>query len=640
DLLLDRHDIRHLLDRVPPPPRRAYSVALLSTPSPDGRYLDVPAGDGEYEGSGDAAPSDTEQVYYNVVPFSYGCLSGSDELNYSDLCYPPPFYVPESLLNKLPPSEKAHQIIARTTLFVSEHGGRAGRNTCGSLARSIVLRVKQGDNPTFGFLMPDHHLHIYFRYLVDHPQLLKDDADAVGTNKGSTEREHASSGGALSLLGTTYDSGDEDEGTLPRSPDVQGHVKPASIMPDKEELGKDQTAPLHAVKSKTILMKKNLILTGHIIVVQREKKIIEFILTNGKEFEEKLIEQDRTTGRFPFLMSSNPCHSYYLKFLQETEESKSHGRSPNHKDKRDSCDRRNRRNPESDDRSSLECADNGSREFMAWYPISIASDRSSAGPSEKQLYDKQGNSRFHLVVGLKLSPEPIRKVNVNEAAAIVMVMVATCGLGAANDSLNTMKGTKDNVRTHFNALSERISNGEADASLTGTAAAVASKEADSSEASMTKEQKLKAERLRRAKMFAAIIKSGDKKMNDLAVFAAIIKSGDKKMNDLAASSDPTSEAAKAIPDMNVSGLDQQSVAKEREGSSDPFEHEGPNLTNHNKDSDDEPNRVRKYRKKHRESHEEKDESEDIYKHSRKRHHPEHSRGPSKDVHKHKHKSLK
>jgi hypothetical protein len=77
--------------------------------------------------------------------------------------------------------------------------------------------VKQGDNPTFGFLMPDHHLHIYFRYLVDHPQLLKDDADAVGTNKGSTEREHASSGGALSLLGTTYDSGDEDEGTLPRS---------------------------------------------------------------------------------------------------------------------------------------------------------------------------------------------------------------------------------------------------------------------------------------------------------------------------------------------------------------------------------------------------------------------------------------
>jgi len=66
DLLLDRHDVLHLLDRVPPRPRRAYSVALLSAPSPDGvseteldreRYLDLPAGDGEYEGSRDAATS-------------------------------------------------------------------------------------------------------------------------------------------------------------------------------------------------------------------------------------------------------------------------------------------------------------------------------------------------------------------------------------------------------------------------------------------------------------------------------------------------------------------------------------------------------------------------------------------------------
>lgn len=256
------------------------------------------------------------------------------------------------VLNLQPPSEKAHQIIARTALFVSEHRGQS----------EIVLRVKQGDNPTFGFLMPDHHLHSYFRYLVDHPQLLKDGADAVGMDKRSTESEHASSGGALSLLGTAYDSGDEDEGMNPgnsMTPDVQGHVKPASIMPDQKELGKDQNAAAPAVKSKTILTKKNPIITGNgIVAVQREKvndtitasstskshtnsdlsetkemileppsfmkrtmeKIIEFILTNGKEFEEKLIEQDRTTGRFPFLLPSNPYHSYYLKFLQETEE--------------------------------------------------------------------------------------------------------------------------------------------------------------------------------------------------------------------------------------------------------------------------------------------------------------------------------
>jgi len=618
------------------------------------------------------------------------------------------------VLHLQPPSEKAHQIIARTALFVSEHGGQS----------EIVLRVKQGDNPTFGFLMPDHHLHSYFRYLVDHPQLLKDGADAVGTDKRNTESEHASSGGALSLLGTAYDSGDEDEGTLPRisegmnpgnsmTPDVQGHVKPASIMPDKKYLGKDQNAVAPAVKSKTILTKKNPIITGNTIVaVQREKvndtittsttskshtnsglsekemileppsfmkrtmeKIIEFILTNGKEFEEKLIEQDRTTGRFPFLLSSNPYHSYYLKFLQETEESKSHGRSPNHNDRRGSSDRRGRRSPDSDDRSFRERANRSSRERSdrsarergdqrcsmerkdsSYGMVSSASDRSSAGPSEKQLYDKQGKGRFHPVCGVK--KEPTRKVTADEAAAIVMA--ATRGLGAANNSLNTMKGTNDNVRTHASndpsssfgsfsslqdrdALSKHISNSEADASLTSSgqpqkegfgiidddwiantiakaAAAAASKEADSSEASMTKEQKLKAERLRRAKMFAAIIKSGD------------------KVNDLAAASDPTSEDAKAIPDMSVSGLDLQSVAKEREGSSAPFEHEGPNLTKRNKDSDDEQNRVRKYRKKHQESDEEEDESEESYKHSRKRHRPEHSRGRSKDVHKHKHKS--
>jgi hypothetical protein len=104
-----------------------------------------------------------------------------------------------------------HQIIARTALFVSEHGGQS----------EIVLRVKQGSNPTFGFLMPDHHLRSYFWYIVDHPQLLKDGSDA-DTNKGNTtvmsENEHAApSSGALSLLGAVYESGDEDEDVLPAS---------------------------------------------------------------------------------------------------------------------------------------------------------------------------------------------------------------------------------------------------------------------------------------------------------------------------------------------------------------------------------------------------------------------------------------
>ncbi|CAO2183164.1 unnamed protein product [Urochloa humidicola] len=726
DLLLDRHDVRHLLDRVPPRPRRAYSAAILSASSSDGvseaeldreRYHDLPAADGgdEDEGSGDATPSgtgtDTRQSDYSSVPFSYGSSAGSDNSN-SLSYYRPSFYVPESLLNKLPPSEKAHQIIARTALFVSEHGGQS----------EIVLRVKQGNNPTFGFLMPDHDLHSYFRYLVDHPQLLKDGADAVDTSKGNkVDGEHTSSGGALSLLGTAYDSGDEDEGTLlpdskgmkpgnTMTPDGQGHVKLASTLPDNKDESTLSEAPTASVKSKPILMKKNPMLTGNSIIAAQRKdgkdtitasttgksenttsglseskemileppsfmkrtmeKIVEFILTNGKEFEAKLIEQDRTTGRFPFLLSSNPYHSYYLKFLQETQESRSNGRNPDHKDRKGSSDWRDRRSPsechgrssrERDDRkSSRERNDSsygkeGTRSNA--YPtagvVSDSSDRSSVGPSEKQLYDQQGKGIFHPVSGVR--KEPPRRVTADEAAAIVMA--ATRGLGAASDSLNTIKGKREDV--HFrgsndhsssfgsfsslqdqDALSKHISNSEADTSLTSSgqpkkegfgiidddwiantiakaAAAAASKEADSSEASMTKEQKLKAERLRRAKMFAAIIKSGGNKMNDLP-----------------AVSDPTDEPSEATPaDMNASRLDPQPEAKEREGSSAPFEGDGSNVTKQEKDADDEQNRGRKYRKKHhQESDEEKDETEESHKHSRKRHRS------SKDVHKHKHKS--
>ncbi|KAG2600035.1 hypothetical protein PVAP13_5KG497600 [Panicum virgatum] len=635
-----------------------------------------------------------------------------------------------------PPSEKAHQIIARTALFVSEHGGQS----------EIVLRVKQGNNPTFGFLMPDHNLHSYFRYLVEQPQLLKDGVDAVDMSKGKKiEGEHASSEGALSLLGTAYDSGDEDEGTLPpgskgmdpgntRTPDSQGYVTPVSTILDNKVQSALSEAAAASANSKPILMKKNPMITGNIIITApREEvkdtsaasttavsqninsvlyetkemileppsfmkrtmeKIVEFILTNGKEFEAKLIEQDRTTGRFPFLLSSNPYHPYYLKFLQETQESKSRGRSPDHKDRRCSSDWRDRRSPSERDgrRSSLQrddrrssrerddrrssrerrdsrssCDRNDSyskertrsNEWPTTGMISGSSDRSSAGPTEKQLLDQQGKGIFHPISGVK--KEPPRKVTADEAAAIVMA--ATRGLGAASDSLNTIKGKKEDVNirgsndhsSSFGSLSslpdrdapsKRISNSEADTSLTSSGqpkkegfgiidddwiantiakavAVAASKEADSSEASMTKEQKLKAERLRRAKMFASIVKSGGNKMNDLA-----------------AVSGPTDEPSEATPaDRNASELDPQPEAKEREGSSAPIERDGSNVTKLEKDSDDEQNIVRKYRKKHhQESDEEKDESEESYKPSRKRHRSEHSRAHSKDVHKHKHKS--
>ncbi|GJM93453.1 hypothetical protein PR202_ga10011 [Eleusine coracana subsp. coracana] len=716
DLLLDRHDVRHLLDRVPPRPRRSYSAALLSAPSLDGvseaeldreRFLDLPAddgGDGD-DGIRDVHPSGdgegTRQAGYCAVPFSYGSTADSDDPNSSNSYYRPSFYVPESLLNKLPPSEKVHHIISRTALFVSQHGGQS----------EIVLRVKQGSNPTFGFLMPDHHLHSYFRYLVDHPQLLKDGADAEDKDKDykmvNSDTEHTPSGGALSLLGTAYDSGDEDEGRVPPSgkgvdPDngtstiVQGDVNPGTILPDNEELRKDQTVTAESL-GKTILMKKNPVLTGNsFVAAQREKakdatmksqetklgmseikemileppsflkrtmeKIVEFILRNGKEFEEKLIDQDRTTGRFPFLLSSNPYHSYYLKMLQETQESKSRSRSPENKDRRNSAEPKDRSPSERKDRKSSsqrkDISHGKERSRSMERPTTgidaCAPDRSSAEPSEKRLRDQHERGKFHIVVGVK--KEPPRKVTADEAAAIVMA--ATRGLGSANDSWNTLKETRGSVHTLVSndhssslgslsslqgrdAVSKHTSNSEADTSLTSSgqlkkegtglidddwiantiakaAAVAASKEADSSEATMTKEQKLKAERLRRAKMFASIIKSGGSKMNDLVTV-------------------PSNEPAKAhFDDINSSTPGLPPPAKEREGSSVPFEREGSIVAKEEKDSDDEQNRVRKYRKKHyQESDEDINDSEESYKPSRKRHRSEHSRSHSKDVHRHK-----
>lgn len=658
-----------------------------------------------YTGNG----TDTGRADYNSVPFSYGSTAGSDDPNNLSTYYCPSFPVPDRLLNKLPPSEKVHQIIARTALFVSEHGGQS----------EIVLRVKQGSNPTFGFLMPDHHLHSYFRYLVDHPQLLKDGLDA-DSNKGcktaNSESGHdASSGGALSLLGAVYESGDEDEGMLPPSPkstvpgkDVvvheQGHESSVSAIHCNEEARDGQKATAAATvaaKDKSILTKKNPMITGSSLLAARlEKakdammasstsdvsdtkvvileppsflkrtmeKIVEFIIRNGKEFEGKLIEQDRTTGRFPFLLPSNPYHPYYLKLLEETQESKSRGgssepkdrkSSSEHKDRRSSSEQKDRRSPSERKGSNHGKGESKSKKRSSTSKDASSPDRSSAEPSEKQLYDKhkQGKGKFHMIIsGAK--KEPPRNVTADEAAAIVMA--ATRGFGPANIQTNTLKDTSgigqtrgDNGHTSsfgsFSSLqdpdvpSKPVSNSEACTSLTSSgqpknegtgiidddwiantiakaAAVAASKEADSSEASMTKEQKLKAERLRRAKMFTSIIKSGGSKMADLST-----------------SADQTNEAGRASPgDLNLSESDPQPSAKEREGSSVPFEREGSNLAKQEKDSDDERNRARKYRKKHHpESDEENYDSEESYKHSRKKHRSEDSRAHTSDVHKHK-----
>lgn len=238
--------------------------------------------------------------------------------------------------------------------------------------------MKQGDNPTFGFLMPDHHLHPYFRFLVDHQELLnveKVDVDsALDKNRSQVPDQ---TGGALSLLGSVYGYGEDEDGTTENTNDLErnthvgvvdvattyastrieqaesssGPAKNESIsknqIPFKEKVpvikrnqsignvktvtsGKAKTGDIldsgsnAANKSQTSVPSTAKIELPVVeppsdirIVIER---IVEFILKNGRPFEAVLAEQDRAHGRFPFLLPSNQYHTYYLKVLQTAEE--------------------------------------------------------------------------------------------------------------------------------------------------------------------------------------------------------------------------------------------------------------------------------------------------------------------------------
>lgn len=276
-----------------------------------------------------------------------------------------------------PPTEKTHQIIARTAKFVSEHGGQS----------EIVLRVKQGSNPVFGFLMPDHHLHIYFRFLVDHPEVLDADnkADKKHVEKGTVRGE------GLSLLGSVYGTGDdEDEGTAQVSVDSKeggSSIQDCSVdntscsadssmaleraeSPIVKDFQDDicSTKPHTAIKHDASIVDQPSVLEGsshpsgdnlathaspsHELArndtqsiqtsgnqAHREsapileppsflkrvvEKMVEFIARNGKEFEGIIVNQDRVKGRFPFLLPTNQYHPYYLKVLEAAQQGKLH----------------------------------------------------------------------------------------------------------------------------------------------------------------------------------------------------------------------------------------------------------------------------------------------------------------------------
>ncbi|KAI0515857.1 hypothetical protein KFK09_008525 [Dendrobium nobile] len=707
-LLIDRYDVRHLLDRIPPRPagstRRQRvlddacdAVALAELDSE--RYRDLPPGDEEREDF-DSATRETSAATcsgaYQAVPFSYGdknLHSIHENIEYNS-GFRPPFEVPEFLTNCLPPTEKLHQIMARTAIFVSDHGGQS----------EIVLRVKQGNNPTFGFLMPDHHLHAYFRYLVDHPQILKQYTDSPKLEEDKSNN-HSSEVGALSLLGSVYGTGDDDDATLrteiketenhnlasdgnatvptengeaPRAfLGNEGPIKlPSSTCTKEKPLSVKKissgNATTIAMSRKTgdggLSLVKELAQSSHkgtadlkssileppSFLKRTIEKIVEFIVRNGKQFEAILIEQDRNFGRFPFLISTNQYYSYYQKIFEEAHEMKMQGK--NLFDEKNDAEY-HRGNKKKSENHGKDAKINGRNldelSDGAYYdPQRKEKFKMVLGGQKKDSQDQQPKATKHsglsadeaaaivLAATRGVSPtNTLRKkspddggrhssknsgATADEAAAIVMA--ATRGRSPASapqnmprdNSRTSSSGSLQGIRPFSKFASNGISSISVSAGLSEsttqsdkksyqttssdvtvatviakTVALAASREADSAEAAMTKEQKLKAERLRRAKMFAAVIKSGNNCLGEL------VNSGSNRSGSM----EPSTGGSMHMD------ADSKSLGREREGSSVPVdtetlgrEHESrkrhhSRYRGHNDDSDSDEDR-KHVRKKH------------------------------------------
>ncbi|KAL8172500.1 hypothetical protein V2J09_024304 [Rumex salicifolius] len=680
-LFIDRYDVRHLLSSPPASFKRIHRTSG-SSPIPDPhldseldveRYADLPS-----PRSSDQEPSELEADTgtlnaggYHAVTFSYGnnadtAEQKNDDINSEVDGFCPPFSVPDHLAYSLPSSEKLHHIIARTALFVSQHGGQS----------EIVLRVKQGDNPTFGFLMPHHHLHPYFRYLVDHPEILNASSDGNSQKDINTDNQSGSPGteGALSLLGSVYGSA-EDEDVVPedakefasssdmdsvettavgdltiqhqsKKQDVldsvsQKHQKSSKLIrPSKEKAsllinsgvsscdklisannGKEDTVGADVKSSK--LSVRSSTLNDDLLVIEPPSelkrlvdRIVEIILKNGQGFEALLIEQDKNHGRFPFLLSSNQHHPYYKKMLRMAQKSRAVAKSfGSGKD----AERETGQSKQSEESAVQDLPSDSDRKEKFKMVINKIKKEIQEQPSKEP-------------------QQPPVEISVNAAAAILQA--ATRGIKPNLDffSKNLSSGSSQaqsclQKKTGIEHPTAPVSVAK---EIAKTAAMVAAGEADSSEAGLTREQKLKAERLKRAKMFAAMMKGG--------VTQPLGKDHPRGLS----AEPPRSNLSGSGVDFGTQG------AKDREGSSVPsdlgtshkIKNSGKFLDNE-MDDDKSLMSKRHYRSKNLEDvedlrKEESDEEND--RHSRKKRRSHHSschhRDTSKERHKHRRRHSK
>ncbi|CAH2069905.1 unnamed protein product [Thlaspi arvense] len=580
-LLIDRYDVRHLLSSLPPPrPKRRRTISDdpdLESDLDHERYLDLPAeslSPSHDESDINDEPVSTNADGFRAVPYSYGSVSDFSEQRVADMesGFQPPFTVPDYLLQHLPPTEKLHQIMARTSSFVSKNGGQS----------EIVLRVKQGGNPTFGFLMPDHHLHPYFRFLVEHQELL--------TGKSSVEdkkNEGGKDGGALSLLGSVYGSV-EDEDTkeesakdcktnesaegdggvkIADSNGPEGSKEAAKIATERDAASK-QSLPSNgqapfvkrnpSVSAVNVVGRKQIktedsateklltpekfqssamlaqpklelqIVEPPVEMKRAIDKIVDFIQKNGKELEATLAAQDVKFGMFPFLRPASVYHAYYRKVLQEAEELKSCNKGDT--TKKEGMKQEKMGNDVKDDKTA----------------------RGSVSPNESKKKEKpkmcSDNPKIELQKESFKPVEPQMRVNVDADTAAAILQAARRGI--RNPQIGIISGKP--LDETFQSLGNDGSNTSSTGQQLMFGSAPAASEADTCEeaglSKLEKLQKLQAERLKRAKLFMAMLKPSAQPAQQ--------------------AEPPRSLSVEPPLDSGISGLG-CNTAKEREGSSHP-----------------------------------------------------------------------
>ncbi|MCO5561541.1 hypothetical protein L7F22_015161 [Adiantum nelumboides] len=346
-----------------------------------------------------------------------------------------------------PQTEKVHQIITGTAKFVKEHGGQS----------EVLLKVKQGSNPMFGFLNIDHHLHEYYRFLVQHPELLHSASQSMNKT-GAT-------GEGLSLLGVAYGSGDEDDESALRlgsSPSCVG----AGGLDNK--LGQEK--PMLMVDS---IIKMD---SGGGIAVQ------------GKALA--------ATAR-----SLKTGDGSRVKAVAESS-SKSSSQSTKRK------------------KTLAELIQPNKRIVLLKKVNDVPTKAVATVSSQLHKKTESKTSSWHSVPSIK-----DMNYGMSADAAAAVVLAATRGSrGMKHDSSNNKSSSSSGFSQKIQEANGQhvdssggkstisLGLGQSDVKLAKAvaelAAIAASHEADSADTLLTPAEKLKAERLRKAKMFAAMIKSG------------------------------------------------------------------------------------------------------------------------------------